>query len=229
MQKYDVVIFDLDHTLWDYHRNADETLLEIFEEFIPLNGFSVTEQLIPVFKEINDHLWSAYHRGEITQIEIRTKRFLQFLEYYQFDTQLAGPLSDAYIERGPRKTHLVPNTIETLDYLKSYYSLVILTNGFEETQRVKINCSGLDQYFPTIVTSEKAGMRKPSPAIFHHAIRESGNLGKRAIMIGDNEETDIEGARLAGYDSVHYNPGSSPTSIRATHTIEDLIQLKDIL
>ena len=227
---YEVVLFDLDHTLWDYHRNADETLVELFEEFLPKSDATEMEQMVNTFKEINDVLWADYHKGKILQVEIRTSRFERFLNHYHLtDKDLAETFSSEYIERGPKKSYLIPNTIEVLEYLKPHYPLVILTNGFEKTQHIKMSYSKLDQYFTSIITSEKVGLRKPDPAIFHQALHLSGHRGKKAIMIGDNLETDIGGAHAAGIDTVHYIPDNGPTDSRATHTITNLIELKNIL
>jgi HAD superfamily hydrolase (TIGR01509 family) len=56
---------------------------------------------------------------------------------------------------------------------------------------------GLDELVDTIVTSARAGVPKPDPAIFELALRELGVSADRALHVGD-EPCDEEGARAAG-------------------------------
>ena len=229
-REYDVVLFDLDHTLWDYHRNAEESLTELFQQHLPRsNGYTIPE-LIAKFKVINDELWADYHNGRIEQYEIRTSRFTRFLSHFNWsDDSLAETLSIQYLETGPRKKNLIPGTIEVLDYLHGTYPLIIITNGFEATQNLKVTHSNIGHYFDSIITSEKLGVKKPSPEIFYKALEINGLENARAIMVGDNLETDIAGARAAGIDAVYFNPDNGESDALATYTITELIALKDIL
>jgi len=56
---------------------------------------------------------------------------------------------------------------------------------------------GLDRLVDTIVTSARAGVAKPDPAIFELALGELGVRADRALHVGD-EPCDEEGARAAG-------------------------------
>ena len=51
---------------------------------------------------------------------------------------------------------------ETLDYLLPKYTMVIVTNGFDEIQSCKLLSSGIHHYFKDIVTSARAGHKKPA-------------------------------------------------------------------
>jgi HAD superfamily hydrolase (TIGR01450 family) len=52
--------------------------------------------------------------------------------------------------------------------------------------------------------AEKNGVTvgKPSPVMFELAMRRSGCTAKETVMIGDQEDTDVEGASRAGIDSI---------------------------
>ena len=45
------------------------------------------------------------------------------------------------------------------------------------------------------------GVKKPNPKIFNHALQMAKATKEESLMIGDNLEADIMGAKNAGFDS----------------------------
>jgi putative hydrolase of the HAD superfamily len=133
-----------------------------------------------------------------------------------------------YIHHSPKKTHLIDGAEDVLKYLKSRYSLHIITNGFEEVQWVKIDNCGLKKYFEVIVTSEMAKVKKPDPKIFHFAMDLAKAEANQSIMIGDNEATDIIGAQNAGLASILFAK-APPKETAANFCIDKLLKIKGIL
>ena len=74
---------------------------------------------------------------------------------------------------------------------------------------------------------------------FEHALRVAGVAPHQALMIGDNLEADIQGAHQVGMEQVFYNAKKivlsevqavSDSSLPCpTHTIDSLLELKEIL
>ena len=60
-------------------------------------------------------------------------------------------------------------------------------------------------------------------------MRESGHRADGAVMIGDNLQTDMAGARGAGIDTIYFNPAGKEHSEKVTHEIKSLAELKGIL
>jgi putative hydrolase of the HAD superfamily len=60
-----------------------------------------------------------------------------------------------------------------------------------------LEAAGLLELFDTVVTSARAGVAKPDPAIFELALSELGVDAERALHVGD-EPIDEEGALAAG-------------------------------
>ena len=231
MADYRSVLFDLDHTLWDYDTNSRETLQEMFTDFsLPeklKTGFGPFHE---TFEEINTDLWARYDKGLIPRETIRKDRFRKIIGRYGVDDQsLSEQLSDAYVERSPKRSGLVDGAMEVLEYLRPRYDLFIVTNGFEEVQLTKVRSSGLEGYFRELVISDRVGHKKPSPLIFDYVLDRYGYDRSQTIMIGDNLLTDIAGATSAGIDSVFYNPKAGPCTTPVTHEIRHLRELKDIL
>jgi YjjG family noncanonical pyrimidine nucleotidase len=231
MKEYKCVLFDLDHTLWDYETNSAEALQHLYQRHeLQSKGSSSLETFLKNFVEINTSIWILYDEGKIHKDVIRLERFHKIFQSVGIDDyELSLKFSDDYLRESPRKKNLLPNTLEVLDYLKPKYPLFIITNGFDEIQGTKISSSGITDYFKTVVTSEKAGHKKPAREIFDYVLSNNGFAASEAIMIGDNLLTDIKGAHNANVDSVFFNPNKTQHSVKVTHEISDLLELKAIL
>ena len=227
---YKHIFFDLDHTLWDYEKNSNEALNELFLKY-ELNKLGVSDSIEfnLCFDRINRSLWSDYNKNKISRDGIREQRFLRILSQFKIeDTDLSNKLSTEYLMLCPTKPHLMPHTIEVLDYLKNHYHLHILTNGFKDVQKIKLENSKLHPYFSTVVTSDTAGYKKPMSSIFKYAIDKADAKKSECIMIGDNLQADIMGARNFGMDTVYFNPKKQKHKSSTTHEIDCLSQLKTI-
>jgi putative hydrolase of the HAD superfamily len=123
----------------------------------------------------------------------------------------------------------MPHAKDALDYLVQHYRLTIVTNGFEDIQHQKVKAGQLTDYFDHVVTSQKAGHKKPSREIFECALNLSGIKNHEAIMIGDNLITDIGGARNASISTVFFNSEKTTHSGSADHEINSLHELFSIL
>ena len=221
------VFFDLDHTLWDFDKNSEMAFATIFKQNHPEIAIA---DFIAKYAPINQACWKLYQYDKITHEELRYKRLKD-----SFDA-LNYPISDAaiyqmaedYIAFLPDNNHLFDGAIEILDYLNEKYQLHIITNGFANVQYKKIANSNIDTYFTTITNSEMAGVKKPNPIIFQHALDLAQAEKENSIMIGDCLEADVRGALDFGIDAVFFNPNkeSSPEGIIA---INHLLELKNYL
>ncbi len=230
--KYKHLFFDLDHTLWDFETNEQETLQELYEQH-DLKGRGV-----PTFQDFsdsyvghNERLWDRFRKGYITRNDLRYKRFrLTLLDFKIGDEKLNEALSDQFLDILPGKKRLFPHTIEMLDYLAAKnYPMHMITNGFEATQMLKMQNSGIDKYFTHIITSEMAGSLKPYREIFDFAISKAGTSAAESIMVGDAMELDIKGAHGVGMDQIYFNPAKPPVDFTPTYTINSLAEIKNIL
>lgn len=225
------LFFDLDRTLWDYDANSAQALDQIFTEFELNTIFSSTEELLDKYIKNNDTLWVEYRNGKIRKEELRSKRFhLTLLENNTNDPELAARIGERYMYITPRLTNLIPNCLETLDYLRNKkYNLYILTNGFENTQNEKMRNSKIDQYFVKMFSSEKIRISKPHKDIFHWAISSIHANKRSCLMIGDDLQVDIRGAMHYGIDAVWLNSQGMKSEFNPSYVISDLAELRTIL
>jgi FMN phosphatase YigB (HAD superfamily) len=78
--KYKCILFDLDHTLWDFETNSSTTLAELYEVHdLKSKGVGNFTEFKKVFSRINTDLWTRYDAGLINRDEIRFHRFRTIL------------------------------------------------------------------------------------------------------------------------------------------------------
>ncbi|MPR33473.1 YjjG family noncanonical pyrimidine nucleotidase [Salmonirosea aquatica] len=230
--KYKHLFFDLDHTLWDFERSSAESLAEVYHTFRMAElGVADLDKFISTYLRINYQLWRELERGEIPHGHIREHRFRLVMEELgaPLETDFR-PMEETYINLLPTKSYLMDGALEVLNYARDKgYLLHILTNGFDVVQGTKMQSAGIFDYFTHLITNEKAQSRKPDRRIFEYAIACAGARCHECLMIGDNWEADIVGARNFGMDAVYYNPAGTPFDEAPTHEIRHLRELMEIL
>ena len=172
MKHYKHIFFDLDHTLWDFEANSRAVLRELHQEFALSERSIGPEEFIPAYEKVNRGLWDAMENGAMDRETLRSLRFHQALRSFGVeDNAMASRMERLYMERCPKRPGLVPGAQRLLEELHQRYALHIITNGFTETQAMKLQASGIRHFFAVVLTSEQAGAAKPSVRIFRHALR----------------------------------------------------------
>jgi putative hydrolase of the HAD superfamily len=226
MKLYKHIFFDLDHTIWDFDKNAEETLQELFLTYqLKELGLHSADVFIETYTRNNHRLWADYHVGKISKQELRETRFkTTFLDLGLSPEVIPMQFEDDYVTLCPTKTNLFPEAHETLQYLEKKYKLHLISNGFLESTEMKIGKTDLRKYFQNIIISEVVGVNKPDKAIFEHALNLANAEKDHSIMIGDSIEADIRGALNFGMDAIYFNPAGlvkpDDVPIQITHLNE---------
>ena len=231
--KYKDLFIDFDDTLYDTHGNSVIALRETFEAFRLERWFPDPQTFYDAYWLANIDLWTRYSRGEITRDYLIVERFRRPLSEgkgLEISEALCLEMSDRFLEFCATKSGVVEGAHELMDYLKGRgYRMHMTSNGFHEVQYKKLAASGLRDYFDTIILSEDAGANKPSKAFFDYAFAQSGASVDATMMIGDNLQTDIIGARDMGLDTILFNRWDVPPSDIPTHTVVTLREIMQIL
>lgn len=221
------IFFDLDHTLWDFEKNSALA----FEVLLPKHDINIAiDDFLEYYIPANNNYWKLYRDGHITQQVLRYGRLKDVFVAlnYEIDDEVIEILSDEYIKLLPTNNYLFEGAIEVLDYLKTKYSLHIITNGFHEVQALKMKSANIDHYFETVTNSENAGFKKPHPSIYEYALTAANVQKCDSIMIGDCIEADVQGALDCGIDAIYFNEHrleAHPSIIQVNH----LLELKNLL
>jgi putative hydrolase of the HAD superfamily len=225
--KYRHIFFDLDRTLYDFDKSTRQTFRELYEKFnLEKNGVDDFDAFMDLYHKNNLELWAQYRKGRIKKKFLNVERFhVTLLKFGINDRAFAGRFASEYLLESPKKKTLFPGVLEAIEYLYGKYKLHIITNGFDEVQKVKLNANGLNKYFLTVTTSEEAGAKKPSEKIFIHALVKAGAGPDESLMIGDDYDVDIEGARNAGMDQMLFIPEGSNSPYDCTYIIGSMSEI----
>lgn len=225
--KYCHLFFDLDHTLWDFETNSREALLELYQQYHLVELLGVDPgTFLQTYYRINEAMWALYRAGKVSKEQLRHQRFLESFQAFGFsDLKKIRAFEQEYIALAPQKTALMPGCLEMLAELGPHCRMHIITNGFEETQYVKLERSGLRAFFDQIITSDQLQVQKPAATIFVEAMRLAGAKRSESLMIGDNLAVDILGARKVGMAQAFYNPVGQIHREKITFELQHLNQL----
>ena len=241
MKQYTDIFIDFDDTLYDTHGNAVIALDETFEYFHLGQYFDDKQVFYDDYWKTNIDLWGRYAKGEITRDYLIVERFRHPLcaskELRAKNEKSASAfkdyclqVSDVFLDYCSNKPGVVEGAHELMDYLKQKgYRIHMCSNGFHEVQYKKLAACGLRDHFDTIILSEDAGVNKPALEYFEYALRTSGAKKDTTVMIGDNFQTDILGAKRAGLDTIFFNrwpeyPATEPITYEVD-TLKDIIKI----
>ena len=221
------IIFDLDHTLWDFETNSNKTFEFIFGRHkinIDISDFK------EIYKPINEKYWKLFREDKVTKADLRYSRLKEAFDLlnYEVNDLLIETLSEDYITYLSSHNTLFEDAIDVLTYLQNKYQMHIITNGFEEVQLKKLKNSNLLPFFDQIITSEKVGFKKPNLKIFNYALNVANAKADESIMIGDNFQADILGAKSAGMHTI-FCEFNGEVATEPVLSVSKLMQLKTYL
>lgn len=209
-----LLFFDLDDTLLDHRGAEEEAQRETHGAFGGVFAGVAFGGWLDAYRAANSRLWAAYGRGEIGREELHRRRFADPLAALGLDPGAAGEVGETYLDRYRRAWRLNEGAEELLAAAAELGEVGVLSNGFRELQRAKVARFALGRWVRHLVLSEEVGAMKPARAIFDAAVRAAcGDGGPdvgRRLYLGDHFETDVLGARTAGWLPVLYNPGRRP-------------------
>ena len=106
---------------------------------------------------------------------------------------------------------LYPQVTESLEQLRQKgYRLWLLSNAQEMFTRFELNYLGLQDCFDGVYLSSCYGCRKPDPRFFAALLEEQQLDPGNCLMIGNDRDTDIAGAKAAGIQTFYIHTDLTP-------------------
>ena len=225
MKRYDVLLLDADETLFDFRRAEAEALELTLSEC----GIECTPEVEKLYSGINEALWKAFERGEVTKPFLKKARFVQLFEQLGV-TEGGETASERYPIHLGEASYPLPGAEELCKLLSEMgCRLCLTTNGISYVQHRRLEKSPLRKYFAeeNVFVSEDVGSQKPQIEYYQY-IFDKIKLSdtSRVLAVGDSLSSDIKGGINAGVDTCWYNPnGANAGGVTPTYEIRDLDEL----
>jgi putative hydrolase of the HAD superfamily len=128
--------------------------------------------------------------------------FAPFGPFPRFESYFA----DLFVHFGKAESwRLCPHARKILAALKERNLILLMVSNFDSRLLAILEGHGIASCFDSVVLSSRAGHAKPSPAIFHLALRRHDLTPHEAMHVGDSLENDAVGADAAGLRAVWLN------------------------
>lgn len=221
------VLFDLDDTLFDFHKAEKIALTKTLVHF----GIDPTEETLALYSTINAAHWKRLELGEISREEVKVGRYRELFETIGIECDPVK--ATAYYESMLAIGHyFMPGAPELLEELYRKYRLYIVSNGTAKVQEGRIGSSGIAKYMDGIFISQILGANKPDKQFFDICFADIPDFSlSETVIIGDSLSSDIKGGINAGITTVWFNPKGieNDSDIKPDYTINELSEVPGLL
>lgn len=213
--RYQYLLIDNDNTLMDFNAAEAKALIDV----LTAHNLPTDDATVHRYHEINDALWKALERGEITQPKLKVERFRQLLAVLGREDIDPAAMGAEYAAGLGNHADLLPGAEEFMHAVHGKMKIALVSNGVSAIQRSRLAKCPLTPLFDAIVISEEVGVAKPDPKLLHVAMEMLGCTDKsQAVMMGDSLSADIPAAVNAGVDSIFFSL-KGKVSDAATYTV----------
>ena len=197
------VVFDLDYTLAVPQRDRAALLADALDA-VDAPQFSRQEYL-------------AAHGSNLTA-ETRAPIFADLFEGVETPAS-PDDAAGAYRRVIADALRPVDGAVDLVEELKGRYAVGLLTNGPVVAQRDKLETLGWTDLFDATVITGELPAGKPDERAFRAALDSLDVPADEAAYVGDQVETDVEGAKSAGMLAVQvlYEGGPAPSERADVH------------
>lgn len=214
------IYFDLDDTLLDHKKAEQAGLRDVYQHFDMFAEVS-EQQLLDTYHHINKGLWEEYGRGEIDRHELHRRRFQETFRDLGVDEQMHEKAGAVYMDYYRNHWEWLDGAFSCYHEVAQNYEVGIITNGFAETQWLKIDQFNLKETARHIVISEEVGEMKPHPKVFDHATELAGVNRKDILYVGDSFSSDVVGGSKANWKVAWYSKNPVEQGHKLAHLIFD--------
>lgn len=195
----EAVVFDVDDTLYDLAAPYREAYAACFAERYDLP----VDELFVLSRDKSDIALELLTAGKISAEDHKVLRVQWTLADFGVEVTREEALAfqQAY-ECAQQHITLYPEAREMLDAVaRSGVPHGVISNGDAAHQRAKLMRLGLDRWVDDahVVLSGDYGANKPSPILYEAMERKLGVAGDGVWYVGDTYETDVVGAKRAGW------------------------------
>lgn len=216
------VIFDMDDTLYPEHEYVKSG-------FKAVDDFLLGKNIQGFYRLASDYFENG-RRGKIFNEVLDTLNI-------SYKEQDITELINVYRNHHP-KISLFEDARQLINDLSSEYPLGLITDGYVNTQRNKVNALKLKEDFKKIIITDELGREHWKPSKLPYEImKEYFNVyHSELVYIGDNVKKDFVTAKKLGWTTIQiiretgeYYNHPIDDKFKANYQLKSLLEVKDIL
>jgi len=212
MEGCELVLFDLDDTLYDFGEFLRAGLRQAFK-LHPLTCDLEHAPLLDIFEHYSETLYLHVEQGAWDFAEYRKRRAIATFEKVgaSWTDDLVEEFNHSWYELALASMKPDESLISLLQVLSKDYHLGVVSNGLGGSYR-KIRNLGLDNVFGPdhVFIGEELGTSKPQPESYLLPLRRFGISPANAVFVGDSWKLDVVGPTTVGMQAVWFNPRGRP-------------------
>nr|WP_246321965.1 HAD family hydrolase [Nocardioides panzhihuensis] len=212
------IVFDLDDTLVDQAGAARRAVVGWAAEH------GITGDVEARWGAVSGPHYQRYQRREISFQEQRRARTREFLGI-EFDDAEADALFAGYLTRYEALWVAFDDAVPTLRRVRAAgLRTVVLTNGDDDHQRLKLDLTGLANEVDLHVSTSTLPASKPDPRAYRLTCERAGIAPGEALMVGNSLAHDVLGPLEAGLAAVLLDRHDAhlEAAVRRISTLHDL-------
>ena len=198
-----LVLFDLDDTLFDHQHSRRCGLLALQQMYLPLARIPL-EDLVTEHERQLTASDDQVLDGMVSLAANRLERFRRLCVNW------GGAMSEAeaaqamqhYRRAYEAQRRTVPGVVALLAHLHPRRRIGVVTKGLRAAQREKLMACQRIGCIDFLLTSEEARVKKPDPRLFLLALEKAQSRCEAAVVVGDSWTFDVLGAQQAGIRSI---------------------------
>ncbi len=202
----DLLLLDLDNTLYEYkrcHEFALDKLLEAAQKALNISAEQLHQYYYACRKAVSHaHIGTANSHSRLFYVQGLVERATGTT-----DAGLIMQLHEAYWGNYIDYMELYDDAVPFLErYKAAGVPVVMVTDMLAGIQFRKVEQLQIGRYFNYMVTSEEAGVEKPHPYIFELAINKALQIKpdlRNIAVVGDNVKKDIYTSPVYRVDVYH--------------------------
>jgi len=214
-----IIAFDLDDTLYD-------------EIFFVKSGFNAVNNFLRNqfnYNEFYDHAWDLFLKNEEKIFDKVIKE-----SNIEYSKVIINKMIEIYRNHKP-KIHLYEDAEWALNYLYKKFDLILISDGYLDTQKNKFKALNLEKYFKKKYFTDEWGTHnwKPNQFIFQKAQFDFNKDPSMFTYVADNPEKDFVGTNATGWNSIYikrengvYSKKKFPPNGLPDTTILSLFEIK---
>lgn len=179
-----------------------------------------SDELSSFYTSVNESLWKALERKEITKQYLKDTRFgpvydkaCELFPSMSIPRPSSVSMNSRYMSLFANYAFYLPGAESMLREVHSFgVPMYIITNGTKFTAESRIALSGVSAFMTDVFISDVIGVNKPDKGFFEYVMNSVGDKNPdNYLVIGDSLTSDILGAQNCGMASCLFTAtGSFP-------------------